>query len=227
LVFAYLDAGIYRKAAESAAELETLAPRLTDPARVAQMHMNVARLFLQDGRVEDAQRSLRRAEDVYRQLDLETEMGGARLALGYVAVRDGDLVAARRELEEAVAVFERTANDPDLASALNELARVERLEGATDRARMLLERTIALLGVRDTPIRARAHREMGLTLSSGSPVDAEKHFRLAIELYERAEQAFETAITYRALGDLFHDHGEGDAACEAYRTGIMALEPAV
>ncbi len=227
LIFAYLDAGIYRKAAESAAELQSLAPRLSDPTRVAQMHMNVARLFLQEGRVEDAQRSLRRAEEVYRHLNLETEMGGAHLALGFVALRDGDLVEARHELERAVAVFERTSNDPDLASALNELARVERLEGSFDRARTLLERTIALLGVRDTPIRARAHRELGLTMSTRAPADAEKHFRLAIELYERSEQAFETAITYRALGDLFHDRGEGDAACEAYRTGIMALEPAV
>ncbi|MGZ5213339.1 MAG: tetratricopeptide repeat protein, partial [Actinomycetota bacterium] len=56
---------------------------------------------------------------------------------------------------------------------------------------------------------------------------AEKHFRTAIELYERSEQSFETAITYRALGDLFHDRGNGEAACEAYRTGIMALEPTV
>ncbi|MGZ6544768.1 MAG: helix-turn-helix domain-containing protein, partial [Actinomycetota bacterium] len=81
LVFAYLDAGIYRKAAESAAELEALAPRITDPMRVAQMHINVARLFLHEGHIEKAQGSLRRAEEVYRQLHLEDEMGGAHLAL--------------------------------------------------------------------------------------------------------------------------------------------------
>jgi hypothetical protein len=50
---------------------------------------------------------------------------------------------------------------------------------------------------------------------------------MAIELYERSGQSFEIAITYRALGDLFQDGGEGDAACDAYRTGIIALEPAV
>jgi tetratricopeptide (TPR) repeat protein len=227
LVFAYLDAGIHRKAAESAAELQSLAPRLTDPVRVAQMHMNVARLLLHEGRVDDAQHSLRRAEDAYRQLDLETEMGGAHLALGYVAVRDGDLRQGRQELEQAVAIFERTANQPDLASALNELGRVERLEGHADLAKALLLRTIATLGERDTPILARAHRELGLALSAIDPADAEKHFRLAIDLYQRSEQAFEIALTYRALGDLFGERGEGDAACEAYRTGIMALEPAV
>ena len=227
LVFAYLDAGIHRKAAESAAELLALAPRLTDPVRVAQMHMNVARLFLLEGRIDDAQHSLRRAEGVYRQLELETEMGGAHLALGYVAVRDGDLEQGRRELEQAVEVFERTANEPDLASALNELAMLERLEGHAHRAKSLLLRAIASLGERDTPVLARAHRELGFTLSPIDPVDAEKHYRLAIALFERAEQAFEIALTYRALGDLFGQRGEGDAACDAYRTGIMALEPAV
>ena len=227
LVFAYLDAGIYRKAAESAAELRSLAPRVIDPIRVAQMHMNVARLYLQDGRVEDAQHSLRRAEDVYRQLGLETEMGGAHLALGYVAIRDGDLAQARSELEEAVAIFERTSNEPDLASAMNELARVERLEGFADRAKMLLLRTIGLLEERDTPLKAAAHRELGLTLSGEQPTDAEKHFRIAIDLYERSEQAFEIALTYRALGELFDGRGESEAACDAYRTGIMALETAV
>ena len=43
------EAGIPYKAAESGARLMALAPRLTDPIRVAQMHMNVARLFLHEG----------------------------------------------------------------------------------------------------------------------------------------------------------------------------------
>jgi tetratricopeptide (TPR) repeat protein len=226
LVFAYLEAGIPRKAAESGAELMALAPHLTDPLRVAQMHMNLARLSLQEGRVEDAQRSLRRADEVYRHRNLKTETAGAHLALGYVASRDGDLPQARGELEHAIAIFEETSNQPDLIRALNELARVERLEGAAGRATELLERSISLTGSNDTPILAWAHRELGFTLTDGDPSGAEKHFRTAVELYERSEQAFETAITYRALGDLLRGRGDGDAASDAYRTGIMALEPA-
>ena len=52
-------------------------------------------------------------------------------------------------------------------------------------------------------------------------------FRTAIDLYERSEQWFELAITYRALGDLLRFRGEDGAASDAYRTGIMSLEPAV
>ncbi|MGZ4148163.1 MAG: hypothetical protein ACXVPL_10715, partial [Actinomycetota bacterium] len=95
------------------------------------------------------------------------------------------------------------------------------------RSRELLERSMTLLGSRDTPIRAGTHRELGLTLATDDPAMSEKHFRTAIELYERSEQAFEIALTYRALGDLYHGRGDGQAACDAYRTGIMALEPAV
>lgn len=227
LVFAYLDAGIGRKAAESGAELLALAPQIADPLRVAQMHMNVARLFLYEGRVDEAQASLRRAEETYRHLDLKIELAGAHVALGYVASREGNLEQARRVLEKAVAVFEETTKGPDLAGALNELARVERLEGSTERAKQLLERSISLMAGNDTPILAGAHRQLGFVLTDEDPSVAEKHFRTAIELYERSEQSFETAITYRALGDLFHGRGEGEAAGEAYRTGIMALEPSV
>ena len=227
MVFAYLEAGIHRKAAESGAELVALAPHVADPLRVAQMHMNIARLFLHEGRVDDAQSSLRRAEETYRNLNLRVETAGAQLALGYVASREGKLEQARRVLEEAVAIFEETTSGPDLAGALNELARVERLEGSPGRAKELLERSISLMGSNDAPILAWAHRELGITLTDDDATTAEKHFRTAIELYERSQQSFETAITYRALGDLFHGRGDGEAACDAYRTGIMALEPVV
>jgi tetratricopeptide (TPR) repeat protein len=225
LVFTYLDAGLYAKAAESGAELEQLAPRLSDPLRIAQMHMNVARLHLVEGRVDEAERSLARAEDAYRHLGLKAELAGAHLAQGYVSSRDGRLSEARERLAQAVAIFEETANERDLPRAINELARVERLEGNTPRARDLLERSIALLSDKDTPILAWAHRELGLAVEQTDPYLAEKNLRTAIELYERSEQPVDLAVTYRALGDHLTARGDGAGGCEAYRTGIMGLEP--
>ena len=225
LVYAYLEAGLYQRAAASAAELDRVATKLTDPLRVAQMHMHVARLHLVQGYIEEAQRSLQRAEDAYRQLGLKTEMGGAHLARGYVLSRESKFQEARAELHRALAIFEETSNEKDLTRTLNELARVERLEGRTDRAGELLERSIALLGDSDTPILAWAHRELGLVLVERDPPAAEKNFRIAIELYERSEQTVDIAVTYRALGDLLSARGDPEAGCEAYRTGILALEP--
>jgi tetratricopeptide (TPR) repeat protein len=225
LVYGYLDLGLMAKAAESAAELQRLAPRVEDPARIGQMHMNVARQLLADGRVVDALASLQRAEDAYRQLGLLTEMGGAHLARGYVLSRSGSTEDARRELEEARAIFERTSNVKDLIRAMNELARVARLEGRRHDARALLERSIALLGTNDDPILAWAHLELGTVLADLDDAGAEKHVRAALELYERTEQAVGVAVAYRALGDLLRARGEDTASSEAYRTGILAIEP--
>ena len=225
LLDAYLEAGMYRRASESAAELDRLAPKVEDPLRLAQMHVHVAHLYLTNGSIEDAQRSLDRAEDLYRQLNLRTETGYAYLARGYVYSREENLEEARRELEEALRIFEETEDAKDLTRTLNELARVERLAGHKDRAVELLGRSISLLGDGDAPILAWAHRELGYALGDTEPALAEKHLLTAIELFERAQETIDITLTYRALGDLILARGDERGALEAYRTGILALEP--
>ena len=224
LVFAYVEAGLYGNAADSAAELDSLAPRLSDPARIALMNINVARLYLVQGDTARAERSLARAEDAYRVLDLKNETGATHLARGYVLSRAGEWADASRELRSALSIFEQTADEKDLTRTLNELGRVERLQGHADAARSFLERSIALMGTSDAPVVAQAHRELGLVLSDLDPSSAEKHFRIAVEVFELSEQTVDLAMTYRGLGDLLGARGEGEAACEAYRTGIVSLE---
>ena len=221
----YLEAGMNDRAARSADELKLLAPKVDDPLRLAEMHIHVARVYLVQGSIDDAHRSLERAEDHYRQLNLKTEMGYAYLARGYIFSREEDLPQARRELEAAIAIFEATGDGKHFPRALNELARVERLEGHTDEAVSLLERSISQVGNADAPILAWAHRELGLTLSERDSSLAEKHLRGAIDLYERSGDTVDIAVTYRALGDLLIARGEEHAGYEAYRTGILALEP--
>jgi len=225
LVYSYLDAGLMAKAAESAMELERLAPRVDDPARLAQLHMNVARQYLATGRIEEATASLQRAEDAYRSLGLQTEQGGAHLARGFVMLRDGRFEDARRELDTARSIFEQTGNTKDLTRTLNELARMARQEGNVQDARHLLERSIALLGTSDDPELAYAHLELGRVLSRADPANAEKHVRAAVDIYERTEQSIGLALSYGALGDLLGDAGDDAAATEAYRTGLLAIEP--
>jgi tetratricopeptide (TPR) repeat protein len=224
LVYFYIELGFMEQAANSAAELERLAPRVEDPGRNAQMHMNVAREYLTGGRIADATASLQRAEDIYRQLGWLTEMGGAHLARGIVLSRQGERTDAQRELERAREIFERTSNAKDLARAMNELARVARLDGRAGDARDLLERSIALVGSNDDPILAWAHRELGTVLSGLGDAGAEKHLRIAIELYERSEQATAIAVTYGALGDVLRGQGDEIGGSEAYRAGIRAIE---
>ena len=223
LVFAYVDVGLLDRAAKSAAILEDFEPRITDPMRIAQMHITVARLHLTRGKIADAERSLHRAEDAFGQLHLKTEMGYASLALGYVYSREERLDDAYAKLDLARATFEDARDVKDLTRTLNELARVERLRGNLAEARTLLTRSIELMGDGDAPILAWAYRELG-RCSFDDRSQAEKALRTSIDLYERTEQTVELAVTYGALGDLLQAHGDDSGGCDAYRTGISVLE---
>ena len=223
LAYAYVDAGLFQKAAESATQLEAFEPQVTDPLRVAQMHMHVARIHLAQGRTAEAERSLHRAEDAYGQLHLQTETGYANLALGYLYSREGRIDEAHAKLTLARETFEETGDIKDLTRTLNELARVARLRGDEEEARGLLMRSIELMSDADAPILAWAYRELG-RVSSGNRNEAEKALRRSIELYESTEQVVETAVTYGALGDLLRENGEETGGCEAYRMGIALLE---
>ena len=75
----------------------------------------------------------------------------------------------------------------------------------------------------DLPELALAIRELGLVETTRDPARAEKHFRTAIELYDRMDAAVELAITYRMLGDLMGAQGNRSSA-DLYRTGLLALE---
>jgi tetratricopeptide (TPR) repeat protein len=189
------------------------------------MHINVARVHLNSGRVADAEQSLHQATELYRQLDLQYEIGISHFAWGYVLSRQGQLEKARFELERAKDIFSRTNSRLDEASVANELARIARRTGDVDRARNLLRECAHLLdGSSDVAELASAHRELALLDIEEDPALAEKNLLQAIELYERAEFKVEVAITHRILGDLLYGQGKGDLARETYRSGIQGLE---
>jgi tetratricopeptide (TPR) repeat protein len=225
LVSIYFEGGLYKKAAEAAAEAMRLAPRVDEPFRLAVMSVNVARVFLQRGQVDESMASLRRAQDLFGQLTLKTELARAHLALGYVQVREEEFEEARASLEQALTIARETSNRLDEAYALQELARVERMTGRVIEGRKLIERAIELVGPDDDVAFVGAcHRELGLCTVELDPPVAEKSLRSAIELFERAEVPGDIAVTYRILGDLQRTQGDAAGACDSFRTGIMALE---
>ncbi len=224
LVPCYVQAGFYERAAKSAEDLDRLAVTAADPITISRLYADVARLHLAEGRTQEGERSLQRASDALRMLVVEGVRGHACLARGFVASRAGHVDDARRFLDQAVQIFERSGEDDSVARALNELARVERLGGRTERARALLERSIAILDGRDSPALAWAHRELGVTLSASHPDAAERHLRTAIELYAEGPGE-DLAAAYRSLGEHLEAGGQTEAAADAYRMAILGLEP--
>jgi tetratricopeptide (TPR) repeat protein len=225
LVLSYFETGMRRQASAAADELLRLAPRVTDPFNLAVMHMNVARVLMQEGDVADADDSLRRAEDHFRSLDLQTELGRAHLARGYLFLQNQRLDEAEPELLSALEIFELTSAEVDQGRVWAELGRLSRARGDVDEAMERLRKAAALLkDAKNVAEQAIVHREMGLALASSNPEAARKNLRKAIVLYNKVDDVVEGAKTYRLLGDFLEEEREADAAKSAYLEGLRLLE---
>lgn len=225
LVPTYFDMGLYEQAGESAREALSLARSVSDPFRLATMYLNVAQVHLHEGRFGQAKECLDKSEELFSELDLRSEVAMAHLALGYLFLRNKKTRKAREALERAGSYFQSTEDRLNGARVLNELARLDRMQNRNEDARLKAETALSLVGSDDVRERALAHRELALSNVTDHPAQAEKNMHTAVELFERSDQATEVAATYRVLGDLLQDQrGSRDAACEAYRNGLLAVE---
>ena len=225
LVAAYFHVGLYREANESAQQALALAPDVQDPERLANMHINVARISLQQNHLSEAQRHYTQAEELFRMLGYKLDVGRVHLARGYGLRSLDHHDEARDHLAAAVEAFQETGNVVNEARATNELARVERLLGRVAEAKMLLRRSINLAEDGELDVLGIAHREMALC-DSGDLKGSEKGLRRAIELFERSGNNQELATTYRELGDLLRRREDLQDACDAYRVAALTLEAA-
>lgn len=222
LVITYVEAGYLKQASDYAEKALNLEERVLDPARLGAMHNMVARSLLERADPKRADESLRKAEHYYRLAELKLELGRARLARGIFLRRTKKDKQAAKLLSDARDTFEETNSPLDEARACTELAAIARIEGKTDEAAGLLQRAAQLVGKSDAGQLAFIERELGLTLAPTSQDEAEKHLRKAIELFVRAEERVEAAITYGHLGDVLKENQED--GCSVYRAGLDLLE---
>lgn len=225
LVAPYFEAGAHERASESAARALELAPHCGDDERLGRMYMSAGRTHLERGHFDEAREAFSIAGTLFHRADLLVEIGQSHLALGFGYVREGDGPRARRELAAALEIFRSTGSILDEARTLNEYAYLERIEGHDEAARQAATRSIELLdtGI-DVKALANAHRELGMALAESDLEEAQKHLRMAVELYERVGSTIDVARTYRSLGDVFYRRGDVAAACEEYRAGMEFLD---
>ncbi|MER6915142.1 helix-turn-helix transcriptional regulator [Streptomyces sp. NPDC000594] len=217
----YIDMGAHARAAHAAELALALAPQVQDPALVAGMHRQVARTFLAEGRNEDADASLAKAQTIYRQLRLRTDLAHCHWMRGYVHAQNGELDIAERELRTARDML--TAKRATLYTAQVEveladvLRRLERYEEAGRLLSALLE-----LDDRHGAVHAGgAHRLLGMIAEErDEPETAEEHYVRALGLLERSGASGDLADLCRLLGDLLRRTGRVEAALDVYRTGL-------
>ncbi|MET7693008.1 tetratricopeptide repeat protein [Streptomyces sp. NPDC005483] len=218
----YMDMGAHARAAQAAELALALAPRSGDPALVARMHRSVARTLLAEGRLAEADASLAKAAELYRQLQIRTELANCHWMRGYVYAQNGELERAEAELRQALAMLSAKRAALYSSQAAVELADVLHRRGKSDEAAALLHDVLSdLSSERGALHSAAAHRLLGIIAEDARDTEAaEEHYVRALSLLERAGAAGDLADLCRLLGDLLRRTGRVEAALDAYRTGL-------
>ncbi|MEV5724264.1 helix-turn-helix domain-containing protein [Streptomyces pharetrae] len=218
----YMDMGAHARAAQAAELALALAPRAADPALVARMHRSVARTLLAEGRIAEADASLAKAAEMYRQLQIRTELANCHWMRGYVYAQNGDLERAEAELRSAQTMLSAQRAALYSSQVAVELADVLHRRGRSDEAAALLHDVLGdLSSERGAVHAAAAHRLLGRIAEAARDTEtAEEHYVRALSLLERAGAAGDLADLCRLLGDLLRRTGRIEAALDAYRTGL-------
>ncbi|MFP3992594.1 tetratricopeptide repeat protein [Streptomyces sp. E11-3] len=217
----YMDMGAHVRAAHAADIALALAPHVSDPALVAGMHRSVARTLLAEGRIAEADTSIAKAQELYQQLHLRTELAHCHWMRGYVHAQHGALEDAERELRIAHRTLAAKRASLFTAQVEVELADVLRRRGRHEEAEALLTHLLDLSGERGAVHAAGAHRLLGLIAEDrGDLAAAERYYDNALVLLERSGAAGDLADLCRLRGDLLRRTGRTEAAMDAYRTGL-------
>ncbi|MFJ2263064.1 helix-turn-helix domain-containing protein [Streptomyces sp. NPDC087844] len=218
----YMDMGAHARAAQAAEFALALAPQVGDPALLARMHRSVARTMIAEGRMAEADASLGKAAELYRQLQIRTELANCHWMRGYLYAQNGDLERAESELREAQAMHSAQRAALYTSQVAVELADVLHRRGKSDEAASLLHGVLGdLSSERGAVHSAGAHRLLGIIAEDSRDTEtAEEHYVRALSLLERAGAAGDLADLCRLLGDLLRRTGRIDAALDAYRTGL-------
>ncbi|KOV76311.1 DNA-binding protein [Streptomyces sp. NRRL WC-3618] len=218
----YMDMGAHARAAQAAELALALAPQVRDPALVARMHRQVARTMLAEGRYAEADASLAKAAELYRQLQIRTELANCHWMRGYLHAQQNELALAEAELRQAQAMLSAKRAALYSSQVTVELADVLHRRGKSDEAAALLHDVLGdLSSERGAVHSAAAHRLLGIIAEDARDTDkAEEHYVRALSVLERAGAAGDLADLCRLLGDLLRRTGRVEAALDAYRTGL-------
>jgi len=218
----YMDMGAHARAAQAAEFALALAPQSGDPALVARMHRSVARTLLAEGRIAEADASLAKAAELYRTLQIRTELANCHWMRGYVYAQNGELDRAEAELRQALDMLSAGRAALYSSQVAVELADVLHRRGKSEEAAALLQNVLSDLSPERGALHsAAAHRLLGIIAEDSADTEAaEEHYVRALSLLERAGAAGDLADLCRLLGDLLRRTGRVEAALDAYRTGL-------
>ncbi|KUN99688.1 tetratricopeptide repeat protein [Streptomyces caeruleatus] len=229
----YMDMGAHARAAQAAEYALALAPQAADPALVARMHRSVARTLLAEGRVTEADASLAKAAELYRQLQIRTELANCHWMRGYVHAQNGDLASAETELREARAMLTAKRAALYTSQVAVELADVLHRRGKSDEAAALLHEVLSdPRACPQTPACAATPGTHARTTSrGGTPMPPRRPpcgrtTGVCGQALGPERGALHSAAAHRLLGIIAEDTRDTETAEEHYVRALSLLERA-
>ena len=188
------------------------------------------------GKLDEAERHMRRALDLYQQElgPLHPKTAVAHNSLGMLAMGAGRLDEAAAQFESAIASYRDGPGieRPDAAFAVDNLGNVRREQGRYEESQRLLERALA---IRRATV-GEGHPDTATTLVNlgglfhvqGKLAEAEPLYReaLAIQLEQSEGNDPAAGETLYNLGHLLAAQGDRKGAIEAFQQAATILERA-
>lgn len=215
----YMDMGAHARAVRAAELALALAPSVDDPGLIARMHRGVARTLIAEGRTAEADASLAKAQELYEQLRIHTDLAHCHWMRGYVHAQDGNLERAERELRTARDMLASKRAALFTVQVEVELADVLRRRGRTAEAEALLLPLLAR-----TPAAGTASAPSGPDTASGETGPGEAGLGLGVAGLTADRGAVHAGGAHRLLGLIADERGDAEAAEEHYCAALSLLE---
>ncbi|MEU0928737.1 helix-turn-helix transcriptional regulator [Streptomyces malaysiensis] len=221
----YMDMGAHARAVRAAELALALAPSVDDPGLIARMHRGVARTLIAEGRTAEADASLAKAQELYEQLRIHTDLAHCHWMRGYVHAQDGNLERAERELRTARDMLASKRAALFTVQVEVELADVLRRRGRTAEAEALL---LPLLARSPAPEPVDAPGPVETPEPATTPEPMTAHGGPGATADEAGLTAERGAVhaggAHRLLGLIADERGDVEAAEEHYCAALSLLE---
>jgi tetratricopeptide (TPR) repeat protein len=227
LVSIYFERGDVIRAERAARRALSAADQQVGPEVRAIAYWHASRVLAETKQWDEALELANRARILLEEVDDKRRVARLHNAYAFICLEADPprTVEASRHLELAESMLDGTAAPGDLAAVLTERGRLALLEEQPEAALLHAERALAeshsdeLEAARSLFLKGRA---LGLLARRAEAGDA---LREAAVLFEKHGARQQQAACWRELGELDLAAGDVNAAIEALRSGLAALDP--
>jgi tetratricopeptide (TPR) repeat protein len=227
LVSLYFERGEVVRAERAAGRALAAAGEGAPAETRANTYWAASRVLAEARRWDEALEFATRARVLLEELDDRRRVARLHNAYAFICLEmDPPRVSeASTHLERAEAMLEEARATGDLAYVLTERSRLSLLEGRPEEALAYAERALVDVGG-DELEAARCHFLKGRALGSlGRREESRSALREAAALFRALGARQQEAACWRELGEIDLAAGDTEAAVEALRAGLEALDP--